>query len=208
MRQLRIWRAKRAVEHQRRRATEQLRNRRGPHKLHFGCGNVRLEGWINVDLRDNAGIVDVCWDVTQPFPVQDGSCSHIYHEHLLEHLNPDDGERFLRDCWRSLAPGGVMRIATPCLRALVENYFSANWRDQEWLGWPEYSSISTPAEMLNISFRWWGHRWLYDREELHRRLRAAGFQKVSDVAWGESEWPDLSNLERRRDSRLICEVQK
>jgi predicted SAM-dependent methyltransferase len=90
----------------------------------------------------------------------------------------------------------------------VENYFSANWRDQEWLGWPEYSSISTPAEMLNISFRWWGHRWLYDREELHRRLRAAGFQKVSDVAWGESEWPDLSNLERRRDSRLICEVQK
>ena len=54
--------------------------------------------------------------------------------------------------------------------------------------------------------RWWEHRWLYDREELHRRHREAGFHRISDVAWGESTYAQLVGRESRKDSRLICEA--
>jgi hypothetical protein len=52
--------------------------------------------------------------------------------------------------------------------------------------------------MLNMAFRAWGHKWLYDREELHRRLHEAGFTRVKDVEWGGSEEVELRNRETRR----------
>ena len=54
----------------------------------------------------------------------------------------------------------------------------------------------------------WGHKWLYDREELHRRLSEAGLRKIKDVEWGRSDSLKLRNRESRRDSLLICEAQK
>ena len=74
--------------------------------------------------------------------------------------------------------------------------------------WPEYQFIQTRAEMLNIAFHWWGHQWLYDREEFHRRLGEAGFPEIRDMPWGESGIPDFRNRETRKDSLLICEAEK
>jgi predicted SAM-dependent methyltransferase len=58
------------------------------------------------------------------------------------------------------------------------------------------------------NFGRWGHQWLYDREELHRRLREAGFSIVTDKEWGASDEPALQNRETRPDSLLICEAVK
>mgnify|MGYP003793632747 CR=1 FL=1 len=99
-----------------------------------------------------------------------------------------------------------MRVAMPSLDDLIKKSYEGNWREQDWLTWPKYQHIKTRAEMLNISFREWGHQWLYDREELHRRLQEAGFTKIKDVEWGVSDWPELCGLETRLDSGLICEA--
>lgn len=53
-----------------------------------------------------------------------------------------------------------------------------------------------------------GHQYIYDSEELHRRLNEAGFQLVKDLPWGSSDFPELQNLETRKDSLLICEAYK
>ena len=34
-------------------------------------------------------------------------------------------------------------------------------------------------------------QWLYDFEELERRMREAGFTQIESVAWGESKYPEL-----------------
>jgi predicted SAM-dependent methyltransferase len=177
-----------------------------PYKLHAGCGTVRLSGWVNVDTQSFEGSVDVVWNFSHPFPAQDASCSHIYNEHLLEHLTVEQGVEFLRDCRRLLESGGVLRIAMPSLEYLVSRYFAGNWRDQAWLSYPENQSISTGAEMLNAAFRWWGHQWLYDSVELRRRLLEAGFLEVHQVPAGQSSHSDLKNLERRPDSHLVFEA--
>jgi predicted SAM-dependent methyltransferase len=189
-------------------AESEITKKQKPYKLHIGCGSIRIDKWINIDQYPNKGVVDVVWDVTWPFPFDNDSCSLIYNEHFLEHLTVPQATLFLSESYRMLAPGGVLRIAMPSLDALVRKYCSVDWREQDWLTWPENRFIQTRAEMLNIALRWWGHQWVYDREELHRRLQEAGFIQIRDVAWGSSDVLELRNLERRKDSLLICEVQK
>lgn len=179
-----------------------------PYKLHLGCGKVQFDGWVNIDIDRTLSAADIFWDLNHGIPVGSDSCSLIYSEHLLEHISVERGVLLLRECYRVLQVGGVLRIAMPSLEYAVEKYSSADWRSQDWLTWPEYQFIQTRAEMLNIAFRWWGHQWLYDREELYRRLHEAGFAKFRDMEWGVSDIDDFRNRETRKDSLLICEVQK
>lgn len=184
-----------------------LRAGRLPHrdlKLHLGCGTVHLDGWINIDLVARA---DLRLDVRDRLPFGDGAARLIYHEHLMEHLTLDEGRRCLRDWCRLLQPGGTLRIATPDLQYLVERYEGA-WHEQDWLALPEYAFIQTRAEMMNVAFRWWDHQYLYDGEELERRVREAGFGVVRRCALGESAVPGLSGLETRADSLLVVEAAK
>lgn len=132
----------------------------------------------------------------------------IYSDHLLEHLKVEPGVGLLRECRRALQPGGTLRFSMPSLDNLLEKCCSGNWKDQDWLTWPDHTFIQTRAEMVNIFFRWWGHEWIYDAEEFHRRLREAGFTDIRDMPWGKSELPDLCDRETRKDSLLICEAAR
>lgn len=179
-----------------------------PYKLHLGCGKVQFNDWINIDSDKSAGGADIVWDLIHGIPFGDCSCQLIYCEHLLEHFTVEQGVSLLRECRRVPETEGILRVAMPSLDVLIEKSESGNWQKQDWLTWPEYRFVKTRAEMLNIAFRGWGHKWLYDREELHRRLSEAGFTKIKDGEWGRSDSPELRNLESRRDSLLICEAQK
>jgi len=172
-------------------------------KLHLGSGTVRLAGWVNIDLEERA---DLNLDIRTGLPFGDGAARLIYNEHVIEHITVGEAEQCLRDWFRVLEPGGVLRVATPDLEYLVERYGSGAWQDQEWLRLPEYAFIRTRAEMLNVAFRWWGHRYLYDGEELERRLRAAGFTPIRRCGYRESVVPELAGLETRPDSKLIMEA--
>ena len=178
-----------------------------PYKLHFACGTVRLPNWINIDRDPVSEIIDVSWDVREPLPIPDGSVRLIYHEHFLEHLTVSEGLGFLRESRRLLEPGGVLRVAMPDLAECVRQYYENDWR-QPWMKKYGYEWIQTRAENINISFRDWEHKWLYDREELHRRLHEAGFETLRDCTLLESPVPELCNLETRAETLLICEAIK
>ena len=172
-------------------------------KLHLGSGTVRLDGWVNIDLETPEA--DVHYDIRRGLPLRDGAARLIYHEHVMEHITVDEGAACLRDWHRLLEPGGVLRVATPDLQYVVEKY-RGDWKDQAWLRLPEYAFIRTRAEMLNTSMRWWGHQYLYDGEELERRMRDAGFTTIRRCGYRESTVPELANLETREDSILILEA--
>ncbi len=177
-----------------------------PYKLNLGCGRVRFDGWINIDSDPAVSTPDLVCDLTLGLPFEDESCRFVYCEHFLEHLSAEQGVAYLRECRRVLRPAGILRIAMPSLDVILEKSCGPNWRDQEWLAWEHYQFIQTRAEMLNIVFRWWGHQWLYDREELHRRLREAGFARIRDAERNQSDEPELCGRETRQDSLLVCEA--
>lgn len=192
---------------QRRLVAQQLSAHRHPYQLHLGCGLIRFDGWINIDA-DQGSVADIIWDLAKGIPVADSSCALIYSEHMLEHLTVEQGRQFLIECHRALQTGGTVRIAMPSLDVLVEKSHSGKWREQDWLMWPEYQFVQTRAEMMNMFFRAWGHQWIYDTEELHRRLREAGFSKITNAEWGRSSISGLNGRETRKDSLLICEARK
>lgn len=159
-------------------------------RLHLGCGSNLMPGWINVDL-DTLGAVD--WDLSLPIPIGDGQIGFIYSEHFIEHITLDQGLAHFRECHRLLTKGGIMRISTPNLRHLAEQYLAGSisaWREQDW-------SPHTPAQFLNEAMRLWGHQFIYDEPEIRAALREAGFASVAAMGWRESKHPELTGLETR-----------
>lgn len=169
-------------------------------KLHLGSGTVRHEGWHNVDL--DAPEADQHLDLRKPLPFDDGSAEFIVNEHFIEHVTRDQAVAILRECHRVLAPGGVLRLSTPDLRFLMEQYLAGDIH--EWAGLWE---PSTPCCMVNDGMRLWGHEFLYDQDELTLALHEAGFSEIHFVAWRESQLPELVGLENRPYHReLIVEA--
>lgn len=190
-------------------AKKRLQEFKKPYKLHVGCGSIKFDHWINLDIENKYGKTDVVWNVAQGFPFIDSeSCSLIYSEHFLEHLKIDEAKIFLSECYRTLKKNGVVRIAIPSLEYVINKYQSEDWKNQDWLTWKGHEFIQTRAEMINVSFRWWGHQWLYDREELNRRLSDAGFRVIREMQFGVSNITELQQRETRKDSLLIVEAEK
>src|SRR5215469_1479512 len=81
-------------------------------KLHIGCGDHPIEGWINTDLNPcMMGVGPM--DATKTFPFVDNFFTHIFSEHMIEHITKEEGEFMLRECFRVLKPGGKIRISCP-----------------------------------------------------------------------------------------------
>ena len=188
-------------------ARDRLSSAARPFKVNVGCGNEPFAGWTNLDA-DPGTRADILWDVTDGLPFADDSCGFIYCEHFLEHIPVQQGVRFLAECRRSLQIGGIVRIGMPSAQEIVRNYYENDWASQPWLEKYGYTSIKTRAEYVNVCFREWGHQWLYDTEELERRLREAGFTQIENVGWGDSKHAELRNRETRIETLLICEAVK
>lgn len=184
------------------RARGRFRDATQPLRICLGSGSAPVAGWVNVDMDPGA---PVRLDLRHPLPVADGAASLVYSEHVIEHLTLEEGVALLRECRRVLRDDGVLRIATPDLEALVRSYLG-DWRAQDWVNWKGHEWIDTRARMLNVSFREWGHRHLYDHGELALRLAEAGFAETRRCAIGESPTPGLSGLETRADSLLVVEA--
>jgi SAM-dependent methyltransferase len=68
-------------------------------------------GWLVLEQADQ--------DISRPFPVPDGCLDRIFSEHVLEHVNFEDGVRFLSESLRALKPGGLIRVVTPAIDKLA-----------------------------------------------------------------------------------------
>ena len=101
-----------------------------------------------------------------------------------------------------------MRIAMPDLEVAMKEYFNPKWRENPSLKKWGLEFIQTRAELININFRWWGHKHLYDAEELERRLREVGFSKIVFCKHSASQYACLRQLETREESILIAEAEK
>jgi predicted SAM-dependent methyltransferase len=86
-------------------------------RLNIGAGPVRRDGYLSVDVRQEAkpDIVSAAWDLRA---VASNSVMEIYSRHMIEHLDPNDARRtlarwaeLLRPLARALSEAGFDRIA-------------------------------------------------------------------------------------------------
>ena len=173
-------------------------------KLNIGCGNVKFPDWINIDIEPGA---DLVVDLRNGLPFNNDSADFIYNEHFIEHLKFEESEKAVKEFFRVLKKGGILRIATPDLDYVIKKY-SNDWKNQDWLTGTGFEYIKTKGQMINTSMREWGHEYLYNEEDAINLLKKAGFKRITKHELNESNYPDLSNRETRKDSKLILEAEK
>jgi len=180
-----------------------------PVKLHIGSGRNYKEGWVNID-SDPKVKADVFYDLTKGIPFPDNSVDYIFNEHFIEHLSYDEGFEFMKEAYRVLKPGGIIRIACPDLDAMIESYQKDTWRSMEWVKLIKASWYPSGCFMLNQCIMENGlHKYMYNKSELIRRLIEAGFDSgdISVEKYRRSKNKEFENLEKRQDS-LIIEAKK
>lgn len=201
--------------------------------IQFGSWDGRQVSCLNVDiigLTDGERstedqrlylVDDVCYfarlDVLKPLPFAAQSFNWVYAEHLIEHLTLEDGIRWLNQIRRILAPGGLLRLTTPDLRRYLEGYLYENGffaRHRQCLielGAPQEEIPGRKAFMVNQIFQFFGHRWLYDIDELRYALRSAGFSDTNIVerVFHQGAIPTVAELDRavRSDESIYIEAR-
>ncbi|MDZ4401089.1 methyltransferase domain-containing protein [Prosthecobacter sp.] len=196
--QPKVERTRRLATFKDRRVAQLYLKQNGPKKLHIGCGPHNLPGWLNADLYPTGNQIRL--DATRRFPFDEDVFDYIYSEHMIEHVPWTDGVRMLRECFRVLKPGGVIRIATPDLKFVtrllrgelspLEQEYIRQSRDR----WTPWAQDATAAYAINNFMRAWGHQFIFDEPTLNRSLALAGFDAVTNPLLQESRHAALSNL--------------
>ena len=147
-------------------------------KLHFACGYVYKEGWVNIDLMNKGA--DLHLDLRSDLPFEENSCEEIYSEHFLEHLSyPDGALYFLSQLHHIIKPGGKVVTGVPDTEWPMRSYSSDGEyfkivKQKDWH--PDH--LVTRVEHINYHFRQDGeHLFAYDEETLIHILKRAGFTK-------------------------------
>jgi predicted SAM-dependent methyltransferase len=155
-------------------------------------------------------------DITKPLPFEDGSVDWVYAEHLIEHVPLADAIGWLAEVRRILAPGGLLRITTPDLRAYAAGYLEQGdkflARHRRRLSVMQFGPPmpERPAFMVNQIFFLYGHRWIYDDDELRYALAQAGYdpELVTLQSFRKGQRQDVAALDTvfRSDESIYIEA--
>jgi len=89
--------------------------------VNLGCGDHYHPDWVNIDIvSNNPRIIE--YDLRKGIPLPDQSCDVVYHSNIIEHFRRHDALVFMKECFRVLKPGGIIRVATPDLEEIARLY--------------------------------------------------------------------------------------
>lgn len=155
-------------------------------------------------------------DITEPLPFEDDSTDWVYAEHLIEHVPLLDAISWLAEVRRILAPGGLLRITTPDLGAYAAGYlahdgkFFARHRRRLSVMRVGPPMPDRRAFMVNQIFYLYGHRWIYDHDELRYALAQAGYdpERVKAREFRDGHRQDVADLDTafRSDETIYMEA--
>ena len=163
-------------------------------RLHLGCGEIRLPGFINVDFLKTKA-TDVVADVTRLPNFEDGSVSLVYACQVVEHFAADEVPKILRRWHEVLAPGGTVRISVPDLDKIVKIYMK-NWDHFRKDGNSPWIGLIYGGQKDEFDF----HKTGFNAYWLGKLLSDAGFVDVQ-------EYPHLPHFcgDGFRDGSLLTE---
>ena len=206
-------------------------------RINIGCGLTPTKDWRNFDNSPTlllaklgpcgfwawkAGLLnseqyaflkfaqsnDIAYgDATKGLPIDNNTVEVLYSSHMFEHLDRNDAVKFLKEAWRVLAPGGVMRLVVPDLDKLARSYIADGNADlfveSTLLATTSLSTLLSRVTRLVVGFR--GHRWMYDGNSLGKLLGVHGFTNIKVVRDGKTMIRDVTPLNLfERSAESVC----
>ncbi len=133
-------------------------------KVNVGCGYNYLPGWVNLDSDPGCrpDRIMEAYDLSLP----GGGAEEIKALQLVEHLGFFKAKYFLSECWRVLAPGGLLTLETPHIEKTFEIFLSGDAGVREAaLGW-----------VYGSETRGMNHLYCFPEDLLAGLLAEAGFE--------------------------------
>ena len=143
--------------------------------LHLGCGSVVHPKFVNVDLVP-APHVHYVRSIDDLSPFEDNTVSLIHASHCLEHFPHGKVKRVLKEWFRVLKKGGVLRLSVPNFDVLLDIY-NENARDINII-----LSILMGAQNYKYNF----HKVVFTKSSLSSFLRDVGFKEIREWQPGSS----------------------
>jgi len=163
----------------------------------------------------------ICWDLRKGIPFALNSFDVVYHSHFLEHVPKEQAGVVLKECWRVLKPGGIIRVVVPDLEVLARRYLASLQALEAGLAAAQElhqkaidslfdQMVRTKATgsgeqkpfvaALERKIRGGAdatgelHRWMYDKHSLSELLGKAGFKQMTvqvPTGSGIKGWQDF-----------------
>ena len=210
-------------------------------KLNLGCGLQCPKGWINIDssigvklskrpllkkiiysiVPASVGLPNADWpentmwmDLTKPFNFKNESVDIVYSSHTFEHLTYEETTFVLKECYRILKPGGLIRVIVPDFQIFIDDYLENKAKDpslaafkfHQTSGYFEIPVPNTFKGLLKFYFkRKNNHAFLYDKAGLHYQFDKAGFKNLDFMMYGKSKINDIQEIDiESRFKGAIC----
>lgn len=149
--------------------------------LHLGCGEKNNDKFINVDA---VGFQHVHYisNIDNLEMFKDDSVDLIYACHCFEHFSHASSNEILRNWYRILKKGGILRLAVPDFDGLVDSYL-ASGRDIKTV---MHYIMGGQDNKFNF------HYSIFNKAYLDNLLSTAGFH---DMKLWENGQDDLSSFD-------------
>ena len=179
-------------------------------KLHLGCGNMYLKGYVNVDCFDmvvgDTSRAGCRYDVKAnilTLPFKENTVSRILMIHVLEHFYRWETLSLIKDFYRVLKKHSLLYIEMPDLDKCIEWYM----KDGRLGG----KTIKTPLGRLNKGFtQLYGNQWSGLVYEVHKYVWSKS--EIVEVLSPYFEVKDINNKPKYhmkdRDMQIIAVVKK
>lgn len=171
---------------------------KGGLKIHLGCGNNNLPGYLNVDASEQSCADIVC--SVKNIDFKKNAISEILMHHLIEYLDKFEAEELFKKIYAWLRPKGVLIIEYPHMvkvaRLVIKNKDNIVRLKNGPYGFRDFYGESV-KKMEN----WDYPRQGYSELSLKSKLKKIGFAKI------KSENP-ISHLRRGNHNLRIIAIKE
>lgn len=160
-------------------------------RLNCGCGQYPLRGFINIDKNQTLR-ADVYAEMPS-IPFGDGKLDEVWACHFLEHLERDQADIFLSECYRVLRQGGMCAMVVPDTREVMRRYLehSIDAVELPYRTWHKINDLDAICRLfLYSTVENSRHHWSYDSDTLWSAMWHAGFR-------------DMAQIDRYDDPRIV-----
>lgn len=195
--------------------------------LEIGGNFKRSAEWdVYNGVRVRGGVVH---DMTSlPIPgIEDETYDGVYSEHFLEHLTKTDGINFLKEMYRVMKPGAVIRTVWPSMdfvdmlnseedhsnNSFVVMYNKYILDRENPFRHPYYRSMHSLEQInsmskqkkaaLRLLHQEGEHKHLWYKQELINTLHELGFLEAKEKPYRKSRIEQFDNIEKNDPMRTL-----
>lgn len=136
-------------------------------KLNLGCGDIELPGFIGLDGKFGD-------DITDLDEFNDESVDEIYASHVLEYFDQVEVVDVLREWYRVLKKGGIIRLAVPDFYEISRIYLNIDPKFEytitDIIG-PLFGRMEMDGETIY-------HKQIFDNNSLSELMYRIGFKRI------------------------------